>query len=81
MEEAECGVHTCRPLYTGGSGMIMGHSSQPVKLHYILFHNEKHNLSKLIILFNKKHFLIGFWGTTWIMVMKGCNMTNAILFS
>jgi hypothetical protein len=41
----------------------MGHYNQPVKLHYILYHNEKGNLSKLIIvLFNKKHFLIGFWG-------------------
>jgi hypothetical protein len=60
----------------------MGHSSQPVKLHYILCHNEKGNLSKLIIvLFNKNHFLTGFWGSNWIMAMKGSNMTNEILFS
>jgi hypothetical protein len=83
MEEAECSIHTCRSLYTGGCGMIMGHSNQPFKLHFILCHNEKGNLSKLIIvLLNKKHFLIGFSGTNWIMVMKGSsNMTNEILFS
>jgi hypothetical protein len=60
----------------------MGSSSQPVKLHYVLCHNEKGNLSKLVIvLFYKKHFLIGFWGGNSIMLMKGSNMTNEILFS
>jgi hypothetical protein len=59
-----------------------GSSSKPVILHYILCHNEKGNLSKLItVLFNKKHFLIGFLGANWIMLMKGSNMTNEILFS
>jgi hypothetical protein len=81
MEQAECGAHTSGPLYTGGWGVNMGRSSQPVKLRYILCHNEKGNLSTLIIvLFNKKHFLMGFWGAHWIMVVKGGNMTNEVWF-
>lgn len=82
MEQAECGVHAPRTLYTGGWGVIMWRSSQPFELHYILGHNEKGNFSTLIIvLFNKKPFLIGFWGAHWVMLMKGGNVTIEVLFS